>query len=97
MSFTLGSTWGRLPEYMSQRDTLQRSYGNNKRMESQQAFQTPGKTGRQDKGESSQYPRHRIKIEPERAYPDSFSLTRSKPNRFSSSFTPFRNQKIRDQ
>ncbi|MBW0572895.1 hypothetical protein O181_112610 [Austropuccinia psidii MF-1] len=34
-SFTLDRTWRGLPEDLSQRDTLQRSYGNNQRMESQ--------------------------------------------------------------
>ncbi|MBW0484689.1 hypothetical protein O181_024404 [Austropuccinia psidii MF-1] len=41
-SITLSRTWRKLPEYMSQRDTLQISYCNNQRMESQQEVQTPG-------------------------------------------------------
>ncbi|MBW0578233.1 hypothetical protein O181_117948 [Austropuccinia psidii MF-1] len=36
-SIKLGRTWSTFPEDMSQRDTLQRSYDNKKRMESQQA------------------------------------------------------------
>ncbi|MBW0490706.1 hypothetical protein O181_030421 [Austropuccinia psidii MF-1] len=35
--------------------------------------------------------------EPDRAYPDSFRLTRSIPNQLSSGFTTFRNQQISDQ
>ncbi|MBW0487873.1 hypothetical protein O181_027588 [Austropuccinia psidii MF-1] len=31
-SFTLGITWSRLPEDISQRDTLQKSYGKHQRM-----------------------------------------------------------------
>ncbi|MBW0515126.1 hypothetical protein O181_054841 [Austropuccinia psidii MF-1] len=40
-SIPLGRTWRKLPEDMSQRDTNQRHYGNNQRMESQQEVQTP--------------------------------------------------------
>ncbi|MBW0477180.1 hypothetical protein O181_016895 [Austropuccinia psidii MF-1] len=40
-SITLGRTWSKFPEYMSQRNTLQRSYGNDQRMELQQAVKTP--------------------------------------------------------
>ncbi|MBW0535447.1 hypothetical protein O181_075162 [Austropuccinia psidii MF-1] len=40
-SITLGRAWSKFPEDMSQRDTLQRPYGNHQRMESQQAVQTP--------------------------------------------------------
>ncbi|MBW0463357.1 hypothetical protein O181_003072 [Austropuccinia psidii MF-1] len=39
---TLGRTWSKFREDMSQKYTLQRPYGNYQRMESQQAFQTPG-------------------------------------------------------
>ncbi|MBW0521872.1 hypothetical protein O181_061587 [Austropuccinia psidii MF-1] len=39
-SIPLGRTWRKLPEDMSQRDRLQRSYGNHQRLESHQAFQT---------------------------------------------------------
>ncbi|MBW0486802.1 hypothetical protein O181_026517 [Austropuccinia psidii MF-1] len=36
-----GRTWSKLPEDLSQRDRLQRPYGNHQRLESHQAFQTP--------------------------------------------------------
>ncbi|MBW0461995.1 hypothetical protein O181_001710 [Austropuccinia psidii MF-1] len=52
----LGITWSKFPQDMSQRDILQRSYGNHQRMESHQTVQTPGGEGNQDKGESSHYP-----------------------------------------
>ncbi|MBW0520608.1 hypothetical protein O181_060323 [Austropuccinia psidii MF-1] len=61
-SITLSKTWRMLPEDMSQRDTLQRSYCNHQRMESQQAVQTPGVKGNQDKGKSSHYPSYRRTI-----------------------------------
>ncbi|MBW0495733.1 hypothetical protein O181_035448 [Austropuccinia psidii MF-1] len=51
-SITLGRTWRKLPEDISQRDILQRPYGNHQRMESHQEVQTPGGEGNQDKGES---------------------------------------------
>ncbi|MBW0491412.1 hypothetical protein O181_031127 [Austropuccinia psidii MF-1] len=38
----LGRTWSMLPEDVSQRDRLQRPYGNHQRLESHQAVQTPG-------------------------------------------------------
>ncbi|MBW0536098.1 hypothetical protein O181_075813 [Austropuccinia psidii MF-1] len=50
-SIPLGRTWSKFPEDMSQRDALQRSYGNYQRMESHQEAQTPGGEGNQDKGE----------------------------------------------
>ncbi|MBW0479118.1 hypothetical protein O181_018833 [Austropuccinia psidii MF-1] len=50
-----------------------------------------------DKGESSHYPSYRRTADPERAYSDSFRLTRSRPNKLSSGFTPFRNQQISGQ
>ncbi|MBW0492458.1 hypothetical protein O181_032173 [Austropuccinia psidii MF-1] len=77
---------------MSQRDRIQRHYGNKKRLESHQAVQTSGGEGKKDKGESSHYSSHRRTADPGRAYSDSFKLTRSRPNQLSSSFTPFRNQ-----
>ncbi|MBW0474231.1 hypothetical protein O181_013946 [Austropuccinia psidii MF-1] len=40
-SITLGRTWRKLPEDISQRDRLQRTYSNHQRMESHQAVQTP--------------------------------------------------------
>ncbi|MBW0462477.1 hypothetical protein O181_002192 [Austropuccinia psidii MF-1] len=55
-------------------------------MESKQAVQTPGGKGSQDNGESSHYPSYRRKSEPERAYSDSFRLTRSIPTQLSSAF-----------
>ncbi|MBW0468160.1 hypothetical protein O181_007875 [Austropuccinia psidii MF-1] len=66
-------------------------------MESQQAVQTPGGEGNQDKGKSSHYPSYRRKIEPDRAYSDSFRLTRSRPTQLSSGFTPFKEQQISGQ
>ncbi|MBW0573695.1 hypothetical protein O181_113410 [Austropuccinia psidii MF-1] len=77
-SITLGRTWRKLPEDMSQRDILQRPYGNYQRMESHQEVQTPREEGNQDKGESSHYPSYRRTAEPDRAYSDSFRLTRSR-------------------
>ncbi|MBW0490440.1 hypothetical protein O181_030155 [Austropuccinia psidii MF-1] len=93
----LGRTCGKLPEDTSQRDRLQRPYGNNQRLESHQKFQTPGGESKQDKEESSYYPSYRRIAEPDRAYSDSFRLKRSRPNQISSGFTPFRNQQISGQ
>ncbi|MBW0539526.1 hypothetical protein O181_079241 [Austropuccinia psidii MF-1] len=50
-SIRLGRTWSKFPEDISHRETLQRSYGNHQRMESQQPFQTPGGEGSKNKGE----------------------------------------------
>ncbi|MBW0499704.1 hypothetical protein O181_039419 [Austropuccinia psidii MF-1] len=75
---------------------LKRSYYNHQRMESQQVVQTPGEKRSQDKRESSHYPSH-IKTETDRAYSDSFRITRSKPARLPGGFTPFKIQKISDQ
>ncbi|MBW0532856.1 hypothetical protein O181_072571 [Austropuccinia psidii MF-1] len=96
-SITLGRNWRKLLEDMPQRDRLQRHYGNHKRLESHQAVQTPGGEGNQDKGESSHYPSYRRAADPDRAYSDSFRLTRSRPNQLSSGFTPFRHQPISGQ
>ncbi|MBW0590759.1 hypothetical protein O181_130474, partial [Austropuccinia psidii MF-1] len=96
-SNSLGRTWIKLPEDLSQRDRLQRPYGNHQRLESYQAAQTPGGKGTEDKGESSHYPSNRRTINPDRAYSDSFRFTRSRPNQLSSGFTPFRNQQISGQ
>ncbi|MBW0481865.1 hypothetical protein O181_021580 [Austropuccinia psidii MF-1] len=85
-SITLGRTWRKLPEDMSQRDILHRSYGNHQWMESQQAVQTPGGEGNQDKGKSSHYLSYRRTIELERAYSDSLRLTRSRTNQLFSNF-----------
>ncbi|MBW0557406.1 hypothetical protein O181_097121 [Austropuccinia psidii MF-1] len=82
---------------MLQRDTLQRPYGNHKRLESHQAVQTPGGEGNQDKGESIHYPSYRRTTEPDRAYSDSFRLTRSRPNQLSSGLTTSRKQQISGQ
>ncbi|MBW0509371.1 hypothetical protein O181_049086, partial [Austropuccinia psidii MF-1] len=38
----LGRNWGNLPEDLSQRDRLQRPYGNHQRLESHKGVQTPG-------------------------------------------------------
>ncbi|MBW0469270.1 hypothetical protein O181_008985 [Austropuccinia psidii MF-1] len=93
----LGRTWGKLPEDISQREILQRAYGNHQRLESHQAVQTPGGEGKQDKGESSHYPSYRRTADPDRAYSDSFRLTRRRPNQLSSGFKPLRNQQISGQ
>ncbi|MBW0487438.1 hypothetical protein O181_027153 [Austropuccinia psidii MF-1] len=84
-------------EDWSQRDRLQISYGNHQRLEFYQAVQTLGGEGKQDKGESSHYPSYRITADPDRAYSDSFRITRSRPNQLSSGFTTFRNQQISGQ
>ncbi|MBW0507109.1 hypothetical protein O181_046824 [Austropuccinia psidii MF-1] len=96
-SISLGRTWSKLPEDLYQRDTLQGPYGNHQRLESYQEVQTPGGKGKQDKGESSHYPSYRRTVNPDRAYSDSFRLTRSRPNQLSSDFTPFINQQLSDQ
>ncbi|MBW0541504.1 hypothetical protein O181_081219 [Austropuccinia psidii MF-1] len=88
----LGKTWRKLPEHMSQRDRLQRPYGNHQRLESHQTSQTYGGDANQNKGESSHYLSYRRTAEPDRTYSDSFKLTTSRPNQLSSSLTPFRNQ-----
>ncbi|MBW0558010.1 hypothetical protein O181_097725 [Austropuccinia psidii MF-1] len=90
----LGRTWSNLPKDLSQRDRLQGPYGNHQSLESYQEVQTPGGEGKQDKQESSHYPSYRRTADPERAYSDSFRLTRRRPNKLSSVFTPFRNQQI---
>ncbi|MBW0479900.1 hypothetical protein O181_019615 [Austropuccinia psidii MF-1] len=96
-SIPLGRTWSKFPEDLSQRDRLQRPYSNHQRLESHQAVQTPGGEGKQDKGEPSHYPSYRRTADPDRAYSDSFRLTRIRPNQLSSDFTPFRNQQISGQ
>ncbi|MBW0543586.1 hypothetical protein O181_083301 [Austropuccinia psidii MF-1] len=82
---------------MSQRDTLQRPYGNLQRIESHQAVQTPGGEGNQDKGESSYYLSHRRTAEPGSSYSDLFRLTKSRPTQLPSGFTPFMHQKVSGQ
>ncbi|MBW0549034.1 hypothetical protein O181_088749 [Austropuccinia psidii MF-1] len=93
---SLGRTWSKLPEDLSQRDRLQRPYDNHQRLESYQAVQTPGGKGTEDKGESSDYPSYRRTVNPERAYSDSLRLTQRRSNQLSSGFTPFRHQQIND-
>ncbi|MBW0494113.1 hypothetical protein O181_033828 [Austropuccinia psidii MF-1] len=94
---SLGRTWSKFPEDLSQRDRLQRPYGNHQRLESHQEFQNPGGEGKQDKGESSHYPSYRKTADPDRAYSDSFRLKRSRPNQLSNGLTPFRNHQISGQ
>ncbi|MBW0533727.1 hypothetical protein O181_073442 [Austropuccinia psidii MF-1] len=53
--------------------------------------------GNQDKGESSHYPSYRRTAEPDRAYIDSFRLTRNRPNKLSSGLISFRNKQISGQ
>ncbi|MBW0530314.1 hypothetical protein O181_070029 [Austropuccinia psidii MF-1] len=74
---TMGRTWSKLPEDMSQRDTLQRPDENNQRLESQQKGQAPSGKDSQEKGKLSQYPGYRRAIELERAYYYFFRLTRN--------------------
>ncbi|MBW0499219.1 hypothetical protein O181_038934 [Austropuccinia psidii MF-1] len=93
----LGRTWSKLPEYLSQRDRIQRPYVNQQRLKSHQEVQLPEYEGKQDKGELSQYPCYRRTNDPDIAYSDSFRLTRSRSNQFSSGFTPFGNQQISGQ
>ncbi|MBW0489843.1 hypothetical protein O181_029558 [Austropuccinia psidii MF-1] len=97
LSIPLGRNWSNFPKDISQRDRLQRPFGNQKRLESHQAVQTSGGEGNQDKRESSNYPCYRRTADPDRVYSDSFRLTKSRPNQLSSSITPFRNQQISGQ
>ncbi|MBW0587949.1 hypothetical protein O181_127664 [Austropuccinia psidii MF-1] len=94
---SLGRTWTKLPEDLSQRDRLQRPYGNYQRLESYKAAQTPGGKDTDDMGESSYYPSYRRTVNPDRDYSDSFMFTRTRSNQLSSGFTPFRNQQISGQ
>ncbi|MBW0545038.1 hypothetical protein O181_084753 [Austropuccinia psidii MF-1] len=91
-SIPLGRTWRKFPE-----DMFQRPYGNHQRLESHKEVQNSGGEGKQDKGESSHYPSYKRTADPDRAYSDSFRLTRSRPSQLSSNFTPFRNQKTSGQ
>ncbi|MBW0465775.1 hypothetical protein O181_005490 [Austropuccinia psidii MF-1] len=86
-SLTLVKTWRRLPEDISQIDTLQRSYFNKQSIKSQRGVQTPGGKGSQDKGESSHYTSNRRTTEPGGEYSYFLRLTRSKPTRIPSGFT----------
>ncbi|MBW0534919.1 hypothetical protein O181_074634 [Austropuccinia psidii MF-1] len=83
---SLGTTWSKLPEDLSQRYRLQGPYGNHQRLESSKEVQTPGGKGKQDKGESSHYPSYKRTVNPDRAYSDSFRLTRRRPNLLSRGF-----------
>ncbi|MBW0544900.1 hypothetical protein O181_084615 [Austropuccinia psidii MF-1] len=74
----LGRTCSNVPEDTSQRDRPQRPYSNHQRLESHQIVQPSGGEGNQHKGESSHYPGYRRIAEPDRAYSDSFRLTRSR-------------------
>ncbi|MBW0550881.1 hypothetical protein O181_090596 [Austropuccinia psidii MF-1] len=47
----LDRTWSKLPEDLSQRDRLQRPYGNHQSLESHQEVQNPRGEGKQDKEE----------------------------------------------
>ncbi|MBW0468769.1 hypothetical protein O181_008484 [Austropuccinia psidii MF-1] len=67
----LGTTWSQLPEDLSQRDRLQRPYGNHKRLESCQEVNTTGGEGKWDKGESRHYSSYRGTADPDREFPDS--------------------------
>ncbi|MBW0482327.1 hypothetical protein O181_022042 [Austropuccinia psidii MF-1] len=96
-SISLGRTWGKLPEDLSQRDRLQKPYGNHQTSESYQAVQIPGGKGKLDKVELRHYQCYRRNVNPDRAYSDYFRLTRSNPNQLSSGFTPFINQQVSDQ
>ncbi|MBW0565225.1 hypothetical protein O181_104940 [Austropuccinia psidii MF-1] len=58
-SIPLSRTWSKLPEDMSQRDRIQRPYGNHQRLKSHQEVQTPGGEGKKEKVESSHYPSYR--------------------------------------
>ncbi|MBW0570590.1 hypothetical protein O181_110305 [Austropuccinia psidii MF-1] len=93
----LGRAWSGFAEDLSQRDRLQRTYGNHPRLEFHQAVLTPGGNSKQDKGESSHYPSYRRTADPDRAYSDSFRLTRSRPKQLSSGSTQFSNQQISGQ
>ncbi|MBW0535665.1 hypothetical protein O181_075380 [Austropuccinia psidii MF-1] len=93
----LGRTWRKFPEDCSQRDIIQRPYGNHQRLESHQEVHTPGGEGKQDKGEPRHYPSYRGTADPDRAYSDSVRLTRSRPNQLFSGFTTFRSQNISGQ
>ncbi|MBW0589094.1 hypothetical protein O181_128809 [Austropuccinia psidii MF-1] len=48
---SLGITWSKFPEDLSQRDRLQGPDGNHQRLEYYQAVQTPGGKGTEDEGE----------------------------------------------
>ncbi|MBW0568945.1 hypothetical protein O181_108660 [Austropuccinia psidii MF-1] len=66
-------------------------------MESKEAVQTPGGGRKQYKGKQTHYPSYRRTIEPDRAYSGSLNLTRSRPTKISSGFTPFKHQEMSGQ
>ncbi|MBW0554579.1 hypothetical protein O181_094294 [Austropuccinia psidii MF-1] len=70
-SNSLGQTWSKFPEDLSQRDRLQGPYDNHQS--------------------------YRRTTDPDRAYSDSLRITRIRPNKLSSGFKPFRNQKSSGQ
>ncbi|MBW0532315.1 hypothetical protein O181_072030 [Austropuccinia psidii MF-1] len=80
-SIPLGRSWRKFPEDLSQRDRLERPYGNH-----QKVVILPGISDS-----------WRRTADPGRDYSDSFTLTRSRPNQISSGFTPLRNQQISGQ
>ncbi|MBW0472389.1 hypothetical protein O181_012104 [Austropuccinia psidii MF-1] len=80
---TLGRTWVKLPE-----DISQRTYQNHKRLESKQEIKTLRRVGSQNKGEAKNNPGFRGAMNPERAYSESFMLTRSRKTQLSSGFIP---------
>ncbi|MBW0500414.1 hypothetical protein O181_040129 [Austropuccinia psidii MF-1] len=92
LGIPLGRNWSKLPGNLSQRNRLQRPYGNHQILEFHQAVQTLGGQGKQEKGESSHYPSYKRMTDPDRAYSDYFRLTRNRSNQLSSGFTPFRKQ-----
>ncbi|MBW0491149.1 hypothetical protein O181_030864 [Austropuccinia psidii MF-1] len=55
-SCKIGRTWGILKEDRSQRDTFQRAYGNNQRLESQKAVRNPGGKGRLARSKPARLP-----------------------------------------
>ncbi|MBW0514727.1 hypothetical protein O181_054442 [Austropuccinia psidii MF-1] len=95
--FTLGGTESMLPEGMSQRYTLQRSYGNYKRMKSKQAVQSPrGRAARIRENQATTQAIEEHLNQKEHTLIPSGSQGVDKPQ-LSSGFTPFRNQKISGQ
>ncbi|MBW0495782.1 hypothetical protein O181_035497 [Austropuccinia psidii MF-1] len=66
--FTPGTTWGKLPEDMSQKYVFQRVYENHHRLESQQGAPTIRREGSQDKGESSHKIGYKREMEPGRIF-----------------------------
>ncbi|MBW0495295.1 hypothetical protein O181_035010 [Austropuccinia psidii MF-1] len=63
---SLGRTWSKLPEDLTERDRLQRHYGNHQRLEPHQEVQNPGVEGKPDNGESSHYQSYRRTDNPDR-------------------------------